>query len=90
MQKFGACTAFFISVLVALAFGFAGASELDGQQLVQLKCADQCHSIQRIQAAEKPREQWQSTLQRMIRMGARLNQDEKEAVLDHLSAETKQ
>lgn len=73
-----------VCVLVPLALGVAVASDLDGEQLVKIRC-NKCHSLQRIEAAQKGRDQWKSTVDRMLSMGAELNEQEKEAVLDYLS-----
>ncbi|MFP4392830.1 MAG: hypothetical protein ACOCP7_01315 [Desulfohalobiaceae bacterium] len=67
-----------------LALGVAVASNLDGGQLVKIRC-NKCHSLQRIEAAQKDSEQWKSTVDRMLGKGAELNEQEKEAVLDYLS-----
>lgn len=84
MRKLALGIPVMVYVLVTLAFGMAGASNLDGEQLIKLRC-NECHNLDRIHAAEKSRQQWESTVDRMINMGANLNEEEKEAVLDYLS-----
>ncbi|MGM0424284.1 MAG: hypothetical protein ACQEQX_05100 [Thermodesulfobacteriota bacterium] len=84
MRKLAFGIAGLVCVLVTLAFGMAGASNLDGEQLLELRC-NECHNLERVRAKEKSRQQWESTVDRMINMGANLNEEEKEAVLDYLS-----
>ncbi|MFO8032347.1 MAG: hypothetical protein R6U22_07365 [Desulfohalobiaceae bacterium] len=84
MRKLAFGIAGLVCVLVTLAFGMAGASNLDGEQLIELRC-NECHNLERVRAKEKSRQQWESTVDRMINMGANLNEEEKEAVLDYLS-----
>lgn len=57
---------------------------LDGQALVEERCS-QCHNLQTVTSANKSRDAWQSTVERMIEKGARLNEAEKEAVIDYLA-----
>jgi cytochrome c5 len=84
MQKLALVIAGLACILAPLTFALAGASSLDGEQLVKLRC-NECHNLQRIQAAEKSRQAWESTVDRMIKRGAKLNEEEQEAVLDYLS-----
>ncbi|MFP4587217.1 MAG: hypothetical protein ACLFMQ_01340 [Desulfohalobiaceae bacterium] len=86
MQKLAIGFGVLVCVLVALAYGMAGASNLDGEQLVKLRC-NECHDQQRINAADKSRSGWKSTVDRMISHGAELNDEERLAVLDYLSQE---
>jgi cytochrome c5 len=62
----------------------ASSSSLDGAALVQERCTV-CHSIDRIQSASKTKDQWTSTVERMIGKGANLNADEKTAVINYLA-----
>jgi cytochrome c5 len=60
------------------------AAGLDGAALVQERCTV-CHSTERIQAATKTKDEWTSTVNRMIGKGANLNADEKTAVINYLA-----
>jgi cytochrome c5 len=62
----------------------ASGSNLDGKALVEERCT-QCHGIGNITGAAKSAAGWQSTVDRMIGHGARLNNAEKTAVLKYLS-----
>lgn len=42
------------------------------------------HSIQRVYAAEKTREEWNATLDRMIGYGAKISEEEKQIIIDYL------
>ena len=42
------------------------------------------HSIQRVYAAEKTREEWNTTLDRMIGYGAKISEEEKQIIIDYL------
>ena len=55
--------------------GGQGASASDGQTLMQQRCSV-CHSLDRIQAAQKTADQWQATVNRMIGHGAQLTPQE--------------
>jgi len=59
-------------------------SNLDGKALTEERCT-QCHDLQRVQAAKKSADGWKTTVDRMIRNGAQLNNAEKTAVIDHLT-----
>jgi hypothetical protein len=84
-----------ILLLVVLSLGLAacgaqdpppsgGSASLDGKTLVEERCTE-CHSLSTVTGAAKSRAAWQSTVDRMIGHGARLNNAEKEAVINYLS-----
>ena len=62
----------------------AAGSDLDGKALVEERCT-QCHNLQTVTGTAKSRDGWQSTVERMIGKGAKLNDAEKAAVIDYLS-----
>ena len=64
--------------------GSGSSSSLDGATLVQERCT-RCHGISRIQAAAKTKDEWTATVNRMIGRGAKLNADEKIAVINYLA-----
>ncbi|MDZ4160145.1 MAG: hypothetical protein U1B80_10215 [Anaerolineaceae bacterium] len=43
-----------------------------------------CHTIARVLGASKTREQWEVTLDRMIGKGAKINEEEKQIIIDYL------
>lgn len=42
------------------------------------------HSIDRVYAAQKTREEWNATLDRMISYGAKISEEEKKVIIDYL------
>ena len=60
------------------------ATDLDGQALAQERCS-QCHAYERVSSAQKSAAEWESTVERMIGLGAQLNETEKAAVIGYLS-----
>jgi hypothetical protein len=59
-------------------------SALNGDQLVDTRCTN-CHSRERIDSADKSRDEWAATVDRMIGYGAQLNDEERDAVIDYLA-----
>jgi hypothetical protein len=84
----------FILIIVILLFslfasacssGSTGAVALDGKSLMQERCSV-CHTLARIENAHKTRDEWATTVDRMISMGAQLNSQERTILLDYLAA----
>lgn len=57
---------------------------LDGASLVAERCST-CHSLSRIQQASKTEAEWQETVARMVRKGAKLNAEEQTVVIKYLA-----
>ena len=72
---------------VGVAITSSGDSTNDAkiEALVREKLQD-CHSIDRIFNANKTREEWNTTLDRMISYGAKITNDEKNQIIDWLMA----
>lgn len=67
------------------ATGGAGGDEVSaGESLVAEKCS-QCHSIDRVDAAVKDRDGWESTVTRMQRNGLEVTEEERETIVDWLT-----
>lgn len=47
------------------------------------------HSIDRVYAANKTREEWNTTLDRMIGYGAKISEEEKQIIIDYLLSRNK-
>jgi len=66
-----------------------GDTVLDGQKLVQERCA-YCHKVERVYKAHKDPVGWEKTVDRMnrkmIRKGTPLNEAERQSVIDYLSS----
>jgi hypothetical protein len=57
---------------------------LDGKALVQERCT-QCHDLQRVEAAKKTGDEWKANVERMVSLGAKLDEAEQEAAIDYLT-----
>jgi len=62
----------------------AGTDTLDGEALVQERCSE-CHPLTRVTDAKKTRDGWQQTVERMVAQGAKLNEQEQQAVIAYLA-----
>ena len=58
-------------------------AELDVEALIAEKVGGK-HDLDRIFNAQKTREEWNATLDRMIGYGAKINEDEKKIIIDFL------
>ena len=59
------------------------AMEIDVEALIAEKSASQ-HELGFILGQEKTREEWEETLDRMIGYGAKINEEEKQLIIDYL------
>jgi hypothetical protein len=81
-------TAFVIILLVSLfasACGTGGSGSSQGESLLENRCTE-CHTLSRVKNAEKTRDEWTRTIDRMVAMGAELNSEERVILLDYLEA----
>ena len=62
-----------------------GDGTLDGEQLVQERCAS-CHGLDQVYDAVKDEQGWEESVDRMIEKGAPLSEAERQAVIDSLSS----
>ncbi len=58
-------------------------AEVDVEALIAEKVAGN-HPLDRIYNAQKTREEWNTTLDRMIKYGAKINPEEKELIINYL------
>ena len=56
----------------------------DGMVLLEERCTV-CHDLERVVSAQKDREGWEQTVDRMIRRGANLNTEERDILVDYLA-----
>jgi cytochrome c5 len=62
-----------------------GEKALDGKALLQERCT-RCHGLDRVEKhARVDREHWANIVREMMRKGAKLNDDERNALLDYLA-----
>ncbi|UCF60876.1 MAG: hypothetical protein JSV37_14130 [Anaerolineaceae bacterium] len=59
-------------------------SSIDGESLLQQKCTG-CHNLNRVTSKAWSLQQWEQNVTDMIRRGARLNAEEKEALVEYLA-----
>jgi hypothetical protein len=52
--------------------------------ILEKKCYN-CHNINIVLKAQKNKEEWEQTLDRMVDYGAKLNKDEREILIDFLT-----
>ncbi|HIE37458.1 MAG TPA: hypothetical protein EYH30_07600 [Anaerolineales bacterium] len=57
--------------------------DMPPEQLVEVHCT-RCHTLAPIEVARKTVEEWEVTVYRMIRRGARLDEEEARAVIEYL------
>lgn len=58
-------------------------SEPEGRVLLEERCTA-CHGLDRVEQAQKSREEWVTTVDRMVGYGAELSEAEKEVLVDYL------
>ncbi len=72
-----------VTVLVGFSAGFAFAQPA-AKSLVDNECAE-CHNTKRIYGANKKAGEWEKTVDRMIKKGAQIKPEEKDAVIKYLN-----
>ncbi|MCI5137567.1 MAG: hypothetical protein D3922_03940 [Candidatus Electrothrix sp. AR1] len=80
------CTVLLLTLILTVS-SFAEDEEDAGKTLVDKKCTV-CHSIDRVDGANKSHSEWVQTVEKMMRYSDRmdfLNQKEKEIVIDYLA-----
>lgn len=68
--------------LWALSVGVALAQP-DGKAIAGIACS-KCHGIKKVASAKKNASEWEVTLDRMIKKGAKVEPEERDAVLKYL------
>ncbi len=58
-------------------------AEPEGQVLLEARCTA-CHGLDRVESAQKSREEWVATVDRMVDYGAQLSESEQGVLLDYL------
>lgn len=69
--------------LCALSSGVAFA-QVEGKALVDNACS-KCHGVKKVESAKKTAAEWETTLDRMIKKGAKVKPEERDAVLKYLN-----
>lgn len=90
MKRIGVLALVGLLAVVTILVAACGAQEggdtdtLDGKALAEARCSE-CHPLTRVTEASKTRDGWQSTVERMVAQGARLSDEEQQAVVEHLA-----
>ncbi len=63
----------------------AAGVEAPGEVLLEKRCAV-CHDLERVKKEKAPRSGWEKIVDGMIEKGAKLDDAEREAVVEHLAA----
>jgi hypothetical protein len=71
--------------LFASACSSGGGGSSEGERLLENRCTE-CHTLSRVENAEKTLDEWTRTIDRMVAMGAELNSEERAILLDYLEA----
>lgn len=74
-----------VTLGLAIVVGGCGGKRLSPEELVQERCT-KCHTLAPIEVARKTRQEWESTVYRMISRSAHLNDREAQEVIDYLSS----
>jgi len=61
------------------------APSIDAAKLLEERCSTSCHNLDRVTSANKTREEWQTTVDRMIGKGAKLTEEETVVLVGFLS-----
>lgn len=69
--------------LCALSIGVAFAQPA-GKVIVDNACS-KCHGIKKVESAKKKASEWEATLDRMIKKGAKVKPEERDVVLKYLN-----
>ena len=72
------------TISVAALSGCSAESGIDAEALLESRCSV-CHSTSIPKNARKSESEWESTVSRMIRKGARLSPREKSTLVNHLA-----
>lgn len=85
MNKWTPLAAGLILVVFLAMFSFSapGFSAPNGKAVMENRCGD-CHGLEKVTNASKDSAAWQTTVNRMISKGAKLNAEEKAALIDYL------
>ncbi|MCS7283412.1 MAG: hypothetical protein RMK65_02220 [Anaerolineae bacterium] len=59
---------------------------IDAAALLRERCTA-CHTLDRVEGSRKTAEEWDQTVSRMVRRGARLTEEEKRALIAYLAAQ---
>ena len=73
-----------IVLVVVVGLTACGGGDSPQDQLLQDRCTA-CHSLARVEKAQKTREEWDQTVSRMVGKGVQLTEDEQSALVEYLA-----
>jgi len=76
-------TIMFFTLFVFAVFACVRLNE--NEKLIKKRCT-RCHSTKRIYVEKRSKEEWQDIVERMMRHGVRLSQQEKRRIVDYLAS----
>jgi hypothetical protein len=71
-------------VVLIVVSAISGCSSKPPAQVVEEQCVG-CHALSIVENSRKSPEEWKSTVTRMVQLGAKLDDQQAEAVIDYLS-----
>ncbi|MFO7569448.1 MAG: hypothetical protein R6W75_06585 [Smithellaceae bacterium] len=74
---------FLCSGMLCAASAWAVVAQPAGKAIVDKACS-RCHGIKKVESASKDAAQWEATLDRMIKKGAKVGPEDRAAVLEYL------
>lgn len=76
---------FVLSLVFSASLAFNLYAEVpEGKTLLEQRCQS-CHNLDRVQKADKDRDAWEKTIDKMISIGAKVDDQEKQGILDYLA-----
>ena len=76
-------TILFTFILLIFLFLSANAEPLSPEEIIKKRCVA-CHNLSVVFQAKKNKDEWGTTIDRMIRYGLHLSKEEKEEVIEYL------
>jgi hypothetical protein len=73
----------FIFVIFVSACGSESDGSVNGKSVLEERCVE-CHSLSRIKSEGMSRDEWSRTIDRMLSLGAELDSEERDVLLDYL------
>ena len=91
MKKFRVTVLFAMLLIAVVAAGCGGGQQVStpagpptGEALLQQRCADVCHTVDRVDRATYDQAGWEEAVSRMAGRGAQLTSEEQATLVDYL------
>lgn len=76
--------AFVFIVLLCTTPSIAAPGEMEGKAIFEKRCS-KCHGLNKATSKKKTEKEWMSTVERMKKKGAAVNDEEVKAIVDYLA-----